>query len=192
MVMNTLGDYEGYPVQELINDGWSIVCKTKIYQKGQKTRAKALAVTPKKTVSKPKRRKADNEVILPSRSEFSEKITKEAINEYLVKFATDRIMSNMAIYPFGVMFSSFYASGKKVVDIVMDSVEYNKFRGLCKDHITVVTEANKITLGLLAYLWGARVWVNKDVKGIKCYAVKVANSRYPYIAKAKKELGIVD
>lgn len=41
MVLVPVGGYDGKPCQELIDDGWSFVCRTLEYKVGQKTRRKA-------------------------------------------------------------------------------------------------------------------------------------------------------
>lgn len=129
---------------------------------------------------------------LPDNKTLTDKITTKEIERFLKGFASEHIISAFILGNFATAFALIEAKDQRVADIAMDANGYCKFRRYCRDSMKVFCKVSEIERGLMASLWGARIWVNRDAKGTECFPEKAIEKKYPFIAEGKRILKIKD
>jgi len=129
--------------------------------------------------------------ILPEPKVLS-KVSAKELAEILKKEATEIIIKTRVLGIFRDVWATVEREDIRVADAVLGPCEYKVLRKyIPTDPYTSIKE---LKFGLFATLWGARVWVVKDLVGIKCYreGSKELGKQFPAIVDAKKILKIED
>jgi len=131
------------------------------------------------------------EVTMPSGEELSSVSSKE-VNEFLRNFAIKGISEQKVLSRLLDGCAVVEKTEVRVCDIVMNAQDFSLLRK--QRAVDVESSATSLRKGLLGRIWGANVWVHRDAVGVQCFGEnsKELGKRFPWVKKAKKELGIKD
>lgn len=140
-----------------------------------------------------KKDQVENVLYLPDSKVLRNKVSEKDIQDFLKEFAAEKIISRTISSHLATAFALIESKEQRVADVIMDANEFCKIRRFSKsDVFDSSCKASELKRGLMGWLWGARVWVQNDAKGIVCYPEKTIEKKYPFIAESKKILKIKD
>lgn len=101
------------------------------------------------------------EAVITSMVDLEPQITDEEINEFLKQFAKPKIAKKKILEILASKFAEIEKEEKIVTDIVMNAKTFADFRKF-HDEVDTICDGNLLKKGLMAFIWGARLWVNKN------------------------------
>jgi hypothetical protein len=120
------------------------------------------------------------------------KVSAKEVAEVLKKEATEKIIKNRVLGIVSNAMAAVEREDMRVADVVLGPDTYNVLRKYLP--LDPYTSTKELKTGLFADLWGARVWVDKEVVGLMCFSEdsKELGKQFPSIVIAKKLLKIED
>jgi preprotein translocase subunit SecF len=121
-------------------------------------------------------------IMIKNQKELQDTITDEEVNVFLKQFAKNELVNKNFLIQITDEFAKIEKQEKKVTDIVMNAVLYADFRKL--KEVDPNTSRQLLMRGLMAYIWEARLWVQKSCSDneIKLYSdLKSLKEDFPTI-----------
>lgn len=123
---------------------------------------------------------------------LEQEITPEEIQVFLEKDARRRLALEKYLSKLADAFAEIEAKEVRVSDVVMSAKTYAVFRKGAHEYLDVETKIVYIKKGCMGNVWGAFVWVVRDLayQEVRVYGENDPNFEkdFPQFAKAHKEL----
>ncbi len=124
------------------------------------------------------------------------KITIKDLKEAMKRVASEEVIKNRIMGIFSEACKTVEINGEdtRVSDAVMDARIFSVFRRYQRDILDVSCLAKELKRGLMATIFGIRIWVQRGVLEIRCYGENstVFKKDFPFLAESKKILKIKD
>jgi len=115
--------------------------------------------------------------------------TEEEVRAEIRRMATKSLKKESVAEYMAEMFVEVEKDGSMVDRVVTNTEYYFVLRAALRETIEIETRSAVVKMGILAYLWGARIMVSRHAGEPVCWAehsvgtMQIADER-PYVAKA--------